>query len=170
LIATLTGRSGSNGAKNKANFTVNQVSVPPFQQTWTSNGKANGSIDPSSTNSDTVNMSDTLAASPGTYTYQVQVTSSGGSCPQQTFVKNFTVTIPPGPSPSPSPSPSPTATPTATPSTSPVPTPSGGSGPAPHGEQITCMVIYYFTPLTPLGFVIGPTIYIVGTATLQATY
>jgi hypothetical protein len=32
------------------------------------------------------------------------------------------------------------------------------------------MVIYYFTPVTPLGFVIGSAVYIVGTATLQATY
>jgi hypothetical protein len=173
LIATLTGISGSNGAKNKANFTVNQdVSVPSFQQTWTSSANATGSIDPSSTPpiSDTVTMSDKKAATPGSYTYQVQVTSTGGGCTQQAVTANFTVTIPPAPSPSPSPSPSPTATPTATPSTSPAPTPSGGSGPAPLGRQITCTVIYYFTPVTPLGLVTGPNVYIVGTATLQVTY
>jgi hypothetical protein len=170
LIATLTDSSGSGQASNTANFTVNQIKVPSFQQTWASNGKAAGSIDPSSTKSDTVTMSDNKAATPGTYLYQVQVTSTGGGCTQQDKTANFMVTIPPGPSPSPSPSPSPTATPTATPSTSPAPTPSGGSGPAPLGRQITCMVIYYFTPVTPLGFVIGPAVYIVGTATLQATY
>jgi len=38
------------------------------------------------------------------------------------------------------------------------------------GQQITCMVIYYFTPVTPLGFIPGSAVYIVGTATLQATY
>jgi hypothetical protein len=32
------------------------------------------------------------------------------------------------------------------------------------------MVIYYFTPVTPLGFLTGPAVYVVGTATLQATY
>jgi len=31
-------------------------------------------------------------------------------------------------------------------------------------------VIYYFTPVTPLGLVAGPNVYIVGTATLQVTY
>jgi hypothetical protein len=171
LTATLTGSSGSGQASNTANFTINQVDVPPFQQTWSMpRGAVTGSIDPHSTSSDTVNMSDTLSASSDTYTYQVQVTSTGPSCTQAPVTANFTVTIPPGPTPSSSPSASPTASPTASPSAGPTPTPTGGSGPPPLGQQITCMVIYYFTPVTPLGFIPGSAVYIVGTATLQATY
>lgn len=169
LTATLTGISGSSNATNSANFTVNQVGVPSFQTTWTPTGGPTGSIDPQHDSSDSLVMTHTLSAVAGTYTYQVQVTSLG-SCPQPVVTKNFTVTIPPGPSPSPAPSASPTASPSASPSSSPSATPSSGSGPGPLGRQITCTVIYYFQPVTPLIFVTGQAVYVVGTATLQATY
>jgi hypothetical protein len=40
----------------------------------------------------------------------------------------------------------------------------------PLGREITCTVIYYFQPTTPLIFGTGQVVYIVGTATMQATY
>ncbi|HXA41762.1 MAG TPA: TadE family protein [Candidatus Solibacter sp.] len=171
LTATLSLSSGSTGsARNTAKFTVfGPVGNPGFQQTWSSTGTSTGSIDPSVSTSDTVNLTATTAT-PGTYTYQVQVTSSS-NCQQAMQPANFTVTFPPVPSPSPSPTPSPTATPSAGPTPTPVPTPTGVEPiTPPHARQITCTVIYYFTPVTPLGLLAGNAVYIVGTATLQATY
>jgi hypothetical protein len=42
--------------------------------------------------------------------------------------------------------------------------------PQPLGREITCTVIYYFQPATPLIFGTGQVVYIVGTSTMQATY
>jgi TadE-like protein len=167
---TPTGSGNSNGQ-----IILFSVSSPPgaaLQQTWGSTQTSQGSVDPNSgKNSDTVSLSSPTAFLPRTYTYQVNANSSGNGC-SVTAVANLTVTVQPGPSPSPSP------TPSASPSSSPAPSPSPsgsppggiGPGPQPHGETITCTVIYYFSPVTPLVFNRGNAFYIVGTATLQATY
>lgn len=175
FTATLDGVIAANKGQtdNQANFSLIQTaSVPAFQPTWTPSQV--GNVQPGTSANLQMSKSTPLApfTQPGTYTYQVQVTSSGGGgCSRASTLSNpFTITFPAAPSPSPSPSPSPTATPSPGGSPSPGPTPTGGPAPPPLGRQITCTVIYYFQPATPLIFGAGSAIYIVGTATLQATY
>ncbi len=173
LTATVTGKTQAGPATSNKQSIDFIVSSPPgavLQQTWSSTKKSTGSVDPSAGNSDTVMLSSPTAFPPGTYNYQVKATSSGGGCSVAQFVQNLTVTVNPGPSPSPSPTPSASPSPSPAPSPSPTGSPPGGPGPPPRGETITCTVIYYFTPVTPLVFSFGNAVYIVGTATLQATY
>jgi hypothetical protein len=178
LTATVTGLSQTGSGKSNDNppqrilFSVSSAAGAALQQTW-SNGTSQGSVDPSSRNYDTVSLGSPTAFSPGTYKYQVRATSSAGSnCTVSPAVAILTVTVNLGPSPSPGPTPNASPSPSPAPSPSPTASPPGGIGPGPqpHGETITCTVIYYFSPLTPLLFTLGNAVYIVGTATLQATY
>jgi hypothetical protein len=166
LVATVNGIAGNGTASNTITLAVTaNPPAPAFPQTWTSTGAATGSLNPKNASQDTVTLTNNVPASAGTYTYTVAASSSGGGCSQPTVSKSFTITVQPTPSPSPSPSPSPL--PSISPS--PIPTPDvDASAASPKGHSITCTVIYYFRPLTPLISTIG--FYIVGVATMQATY
>ncbi|MHB8508720.1 MAG: TadE family protein [Candidatus Dormibacteria bacterium] len=122
---------------------------------------------------DTVNLPRPLNVGES-QSFTLTATSSGGTCTAPTQSISFAVNGPlTGPSPSPSPSPSPVASPSA-----PVPSPSVSAAPPPtpgstlSNKQITCTVIYYLVPITPvLGlFATNNAIYIVGSATLEGTY
>ncbi len=160
---------GSGNADNNADVTVTAPPGVALSQSWhTPNKATTGVLNPQGgSNVDQVDLSVTQNLAPGNYVFTVTATSSGGSCPQGVKTTNFTWTIPTSPSPSPSPTPSASPAPTPSPTAPPSPPPIGGNNP--NGAQITCTVIYYFTPVTPLLFGAGA-IYIVGTATLQATY
>lgn len=170
LTVDLLGVSGNGNADNIANVTVTAPAGVALAQSWqTPSTATTGLINPQGgTNSDKVDLSVTQNLAPGPYTFTVTATSTGGGCGQATEITTFTWMIPTSPSPSPSPSASPSPAPTPSGSAPPSPPPIGGNNPK--GAQITCTVIYYFTPVTPLLFNAATAIYIVGTATLQATY
>jgi TadE-like protein len=170
LTVDLIGVSGDGNAGNTANVTVTAPAGVALAQSWqTPSNASTGLINPQGgTNSDKVDLSVTQNLTPGTYIFTVTVKSTGGGCSQADKTTTFTWTIPTSPSPSPSPSVSPSPAPTPSASPPPSPPPLGGNNP--NGAQITCTVIYYFTPVTPILFSAAQAIYIVGTATLQATY
>lgn len=168
----ITGHSGTGQADNTLSFTVAGPGSAGFSTTW-NNNQSTDSLDPKLQNSDTATLARTTALTPGPYTFVVTAHSTSSlGCTQPDLVANFIFNITgPSPSPTPTPSPTPSATPSPspTPSTGPSPTP-GTGGSAPKGNRITCTVIYYFQPVTPLLFIPAKAIYVVGTATLQATY
>jgi hypothetical protein len=165
LTATVSGLSGSPSPKNNISFAVTQnPPSPAFSQTWTSTSGATGSQTPP-TVQDTVTLTDNVPATAGTYTYTVSASSSGGGCTQPAVSQTFTIVVAASASPSPGPSPSPL--PSLNPSPTTIASPSA-SARQPKGNQITCTVIYYFAPVTPL--IIQKGFYIVGVATMQATY
>jgi hypothetical protein len=176
---TVSGIVAANPTDNVVQLQVTSTnpSVTGLQQSWTNTGASTGQVTPGSNTSDTVTLSDLNTLPSGTIQFTVTASSAvnpnrqnqAGACTQTDETANFYWDVPAGPSPSPSPvtTPSPSTAPTALPSPTPLPTPVGGGGPL--GREITCTVIYYFSPVTPLSIVSGG-IYIVGTATLQATY
>jgi hypothetical protein len=174
LTNPMPAQSHTAGATNKGDASVTQpAGGPAFTPTFAPAGTlaGHGSLDPSGTAASDLTMTGGTAPSggPATYAYSVPVTTTGDNgCSVTTFNPTFQVIVQPSPSPSPSASPS--ASPTATPSVSPNPSPTSGSGPPPLGRQITCTVIYYFQPVTPLSLFAAQAVYIVGTATLQASY
>jgi Flp pilus assembly protein TadG len=168
----VTGNTGTGQADNSLSFTVTGPPSAGFSTTW-KNNKPTDSLDPKVQTSDTASLARSTALAPGPYVYTVTAHSTSSlGCTQPDLVANFTINVTgPSPSPSPTPSPTPSATPSPspTPSIGPSPTP-GTGGSAPKGNRITCTVIYYFQPVTPLLFIPANAIYVVGTATLQATY
>lgn len=181
VLVTVPTTNNPDPSDNLINLQMVAPAGVALQQKWASTGTNVGSIDPHGNQSsvtDTVQLTVTTTPTspppPNSYTFTIEASSvsrNRNSCAQTPELGTHVWNIPAAPSPSPSatasPSPVPTPSPTATPPP-PSPPPTGGNNP--NGAQITCTVIYYFTPVTPLVFSAANAIYIVGTATLQATY